>query len=328
MDVNLPGSCMLIFTPATASFGPVTTTLITGLSWIFDRNSACSLLGNGGCGSFCGYMRNNFQRELFTTTKAYPSKISDCGGKNLTSMEMNCAALRDFEADCCGKFIAALTDSMWKFKKYSRESGNPVPMPKSSEIMDGIDDDKTVFGLLPHNVAVDIFDPQFVESGIESHCVKSGKTLPFTRSFTNAFMFKTGRFVGSIFSPILYLSLTSITANTMATMISIATPTITHFSPYSRVRFLSRYSPISENHSFFGFFSSLNSSHNPQSKTPPPSAAKNEKTASFVQSDNKMEDRKFSVMSILCGEIPLLAFISFAAWIFYQVHKTEKADHS
>ena len=325
IEITLPGSCTLIFTPATASLEPLTTHCINGWRGVFDSISACSLLGNGSCGSFCGYMRNNFQRELFTTTKAYPSKISDCGGKNFTSMEIKLAALIDFEAGCDGKFIAALTDSMRKFKKYSRKSGYPDPMPKSSATIVGIDE-IGADGAFADNIAVAFFEPQLVESGIESHCVKSGNTLPFTRSFTNAFMFKIGRFVGSIFSPILYLSLTSITANTTATMISIVTPAITHFSPYNRLRCLSRYSPTSENHSFFGFFSSLNSSHNPQSKTPPPNAAKNEKMASFVQSDDKMEDRKFAVMWILFGGIPLLAFISFAAWIFYKVYRIENDD--
>jgi|SRR5665213_457968 len=228
-DVILPGSCTLIFTPATASFWPVTTHFINGLRGIFDRISDCSLFGNCGRVSFCGYMRNNFQRLLFTTTKAYPSRISDCGGKNFTSMEIKFAALKVFEAGCAGKFIAALTDSIRKFKKYSRKSGFPFPMPKSSAIIVGIDDDKTLLGAFPQNVNVACFDPQLVESGIESHCVKSGKTLPFTRSFTNALMFKTGRFSGSILAiwvATFLLSCSSFHASANPIMTSAAIPTI------------------------------------------------------------------------------------------------------
>ncbi|MGA2248618.1 MAG: hypothetical protein ABSH48_26990 [Verrucomicrobiota bacterium] len=168
-DVIFPGSSTVILTLGTRPFASFTFTHMTG--WIFGNKAACSLFGNGGCVSFCGYMRNNFQSELFTTTKAYPSMISDCGGKNLTSMDMELAALNDFEAGCIGKLIAALTDSMWKCKKYSRESGNPVPIPKSSAIMEG---------MLPEKVNVADFDPQLVVL-LRSACVtpKSGAPAGF-----------------------------------------------------------------------------------------------------------------------------------------------------
>ena len=51
IEVSLPGSEMLIFVPATSSFGPVIFPTKNSLSCgILDRISVCSLFGNGGCG--------------------------------------------------------------------------------------------------------------------------------------------------------------------------------------------------------------------------------------------------------------------------------------
>ena len=326
-EINLPGSVVLIFTPATASLEPDTVTRITG--WIFGSNAASSLFGNGSCESFCGYMRNNFQSELFTTTKTEPPKISDCGGKNLTSREMKLAAPKDFEADCSGKLIAALTDSMWKFKKYSRKSGNPVPLPKSSEIMYGIDCN-TLFWPLPHNFSVADFDPQFVDIGIESHCVKSGKSLSLTRSIANAFMFKTGRLVGSIrltSLPKLCLSITSIVANTTATIISIATPDITQNSPACDLRRLCRNLLMSENHSFSDSISSIfpdfHSFQSPINTTTPPNPAKTEKTTSLVSNDADSENR-FICRAVFWNSVALLPFIITALVVFLDIYRNRK----
>jgi len=304
MFLNWPGSTTLILTQASEFVAPLISIRMTG--WIGGNIAASSLLGNGGCVLFCGYMRNNFQSELFMTTKAYPSKTSDCGGKNSTSMEMKLAAPKDFEADCIGKRIAALTDSMWKFKKYSRESGNPTPFPKSSEIMDGIDC-KTSFGVLAHKAAVAVFEPQLVEVGIESHCVKSGNSLPFTRRTTTAFMFKTGKFVGSIWSiccPVFIIPCPSQTAIPNPSIISAITPQKTHFWPQWDFRL----DDLKSSTSRYSGFSANDSKYNPH-------------TTAAAPSDAKTEIKRTSVIYFLVTGIPFSCFVAFAFWCGLKFHK-------